>query len=129
MSIYDRSNWPRHDSNPLILMFDRGDDWYSSTEINACIDPIRATAKRSLISNWPTLGEQIGDTETVLRSRDWLTSSAQPQGRTGGLERYYSRKAVLLIAMRAQSVNAAAFRDWLAEMVIMDERVAAIGVY
>lgn len=129
MSIYDRSQWPAPASNPLILMFERGDEWYSSSEINACIDPARADAKRSLISNWPTLRLQIGEEDTVLRGRDWILKSAAPQGRTGGLERYYSRKAVILIAMRAQSVNAAAFRDWLAEGIVLDERVAAIDGY
>lgn len=113
MSIYDRSKWPSHEANPLVLMLKRGDQWYSNTEILAGLG--YGGANRSLVSQWPTLLDQIGKTETTVEQLGWMSPAPQAQPRGGGQERFYSRKALVIIAMRAQTVNAAAFRDWLAE--------------
>lgn len=112
MSIYDRSTWPAPAANPMVILFERGDAWYSNAEILAALG---YPPKRSLISQWPTLLEQIGEDGTAIAARGWLApgEGRQPQG--GGQERLYSRKALVFIAMRAQTSIAASFCDYLAE--------------
>lgn len=114
MSIYDRSTWPDPRANPLVLLFERGDHWYSNTEI---LTALGYEPRRSLISQWPTLAEQLGEGETAVRNRGLLVIDDKRQPRTGGLERYFSRKALIIIAMRAQSANAAAFCNYIADAV------------
>jgi hypothetical protein len=113
MGIYDRSKWPSPEANPLVLMLRRGDHWYSNAEILAALGV--GTLNRSLVSQWPTLLDQIGANETTVQRRGWYEEAPTAQPRGGGQERYYSRKALVIIGMRAQTPNAAAFRDWLAE--------------
>lgn len=113
MSIYDRSTWPDHTENPLILLFENNQEWYTNAEIMAALG--YTDQKRSLISQWPTLAEQIGEEHTGTISRGLMVPDADRQRRGGGTERYFTRKAFVLIAMRAQTVNAAAFCDYVAE--------------
>lgn len=115
MSAYDRSAWPDAERNPLVQLLRREDEWFSNAEILEALG--YGGTKRSLISQWPTLASQLGDDDTVVESRGVMFVDNKPQGRTGGLERKYSRKALVLIAMRAQTTNAAAFRDWVAARV------------
>ena len=112
--IYDRSAWPPPESNPLVQMFERGDDWYSNKELNTALQPGSERQRRSVVSNWPTLRNQLADEDSMVSDRHFSQSTVVPQGGTGGLSRYWSRKALIIIAMRAQTINAAAFRDWLA---------------
>lgn len=39
--IYDRSKWPQPEANPLVLLLQRGDEWYSNKEINAALEQSR----------------------------------------------------------------------------------------
>lgn len=112
MSIYDRAAWPSPEANPIILLLTRGDAWFSNREILASLG--YNDSKKSLVSQWPTLIEQIGEAETVIERLGWMTPANEPQPQGGGQERYFSAKAVAIIAMRAQTANAAAFRDWAA---------------
>lgn len=123
-SIYDRSRWPTPASNPLIQLFERGDDWFSNSELLIALG--YSTRKKSLIAQWPTLAEQLGDTETSVAERGLATPNAARQPRGGGVERYFSRKALVLIAMRAQTINAASFCDWLAEDASIQARIDQI---
>ena len=116
MNIHDRSNWPRPGSNPLVLMLQRGDDWYSNKEINVALDGNRAPS-RSPLASWPKLREMLEDGDTVLDGRFFASFELAPRQNTGGTARYFSRKAFVLICLRAQSVNAAAFRDWLSGQI------------
>lgn len=122
MTIYDRSKWPAEDHNPLIILFESEADWFSNSEVLAALG--YGDTKRSLISQWPTLAEQLGEGETAIAERGLMVADNRRQPRGGGLERYYSRKAVALIAMRAQTVNAAAFCDWLAAETAADVRLS-----
>lgn len=111
MSIYDRAAWPHPSANPLIVLFERGDEWVSNSELLAALGYV--SHKKSLIAQWPSLAEQLGaDTAVAERGLMIPDSSRQPRG--GGVERYFNRKALVLIAMRAQTSTAAAFCDWLA---------------
>ena len=112
MSIYDRSTWPAPRENPLIQLFEQDKEWYTNAEILEALG--YGDTKRSLISSWPTLAAQIGDDHTAITTRGLLLGGADRHPRSGGVERCFTRKALILIAMRAQTVNAAAFCDWLA---------------
>lgn len=120
VTIYDRSKWPNANNNPLIMLFEREGDWFSNTELLAALG--YSSAKKSLIAQWPTLAQQLGDGDTAIAERGLLLGDSRRQPRGGGVERYFSRKALVLIAMRAQTVNAAAFCDWLAEEMSADEQ-------
>jgi len=114
MSIYDQSKWPNPEANPLVIMLERGDQWFSNTEINTALDPERRNKNRSVIANWPTLAEQLRDGDTMIEGRTFREPTNDRQGRTGGVSRYFSQRALILIIMRAQTINAAACRDWIA---------------
>lgn len=122
MDIYDRALWPSPDENPLIQLFLSGDDWISNQDINAAISLERASQKRSLISQWQTLASQIGVSETRLVGTAMAVSTRGAHSQTGGVTREFSRKALILIATRAQAVNAAAFLDWLASRMVEEVR-------
>lgn len=120
MSIYDRAAWPKRSHNPLIQLFESGSEWFSNTELLRALG--YTSRKKSLISQWPTLAAQLGEDETCVAERGLMIPESRRQPRTGGLERYFSRKAIVLIAMRAQTINAAAFCDWIAEEAALDAR-------
>ena len=113
MSIYDRSQWPAPEANPLVIMLNRGDEWFSNKELTAALG---ISGGRSILAQWPTLIDQIGEQETLVESRYGFLPRGD-RGNHGGLARYYSRKAVVLIAMRAQTPVAAAFRDWVGSRI------------
>lgn len=114
--IYDRSKWPPPEANPVVQMVMRGDDWYSNKEVNAAFDVGRKGSKAgSPMSNLKQVIRVIGEAETVIESRSFgAIQSSRAAFKDGGSARYYSRKALVLLAMRANTINAAAFRDWLA---------------
>ncbi len=114
MDIYDRSGWPPPDDNPLIALLGRGDEWYDNEEVVAALG---LTAKRALLSQGTIFGKQIGDGDTALMARDWIVPGKQVSRANAGRTRVFSRRAVVLAAMRTNTVNAAAFRDWIATMV------------
>lgn len=117
MSIYDRSRWPSPQSNPLVIMLLRGDAWYSNSEINAAISPGVKGLARCFLADWPTLADELGPDQSLIESRSFGKLTNERQGQVGGVERFYSRKALIHIAMRARTPVAAAFRDWLAGQV------------
>lgn len=108
MSIYDRAGWPPPEHNPLVMIVKRGEALVPQRELLFALGMSRTT---TLLAAWPTLAEQLGDGQTYIESKHYLTPDTK---RTGGLERYYTQKAVIIAGMRAQTSNAAAFRDWLA---------------
>lgn len=114
MDIYDRSNWPNHDANPLVIMLRRGDEWYSNEEIVAALG---LTERRALMSNQTSFARTLVDGDSALVGRRRLTPSLRISNAHGGSQRVFSRRAVILAAMRTNTVNAAAFRDWLAGYV------------
>jgi|GEM_PF-1408568 len=116
IDIYDRSKWPPPEANPLVQLVMRGDEWYSNKEVNAALDAEREGSKAGLpMANLKQVIRVIGETETVIESRSFgVIQSSKAAFKSGGSARYYSRKALVLLAMRANTINAAAFRDWLA---------------
>lgn len=114
--IYDRSEWPSPEANPLVQLVMRGDEWYSNKEINSALDVGREGSKAGApMANLKQVIRVIGETETVIESRSFgAIQSSRAAFKDGGTARYYSRKALVLLAMRANTINAAAFRDWLA---------------
>lgn len=114
--IYDRSKWPSPEANPLVQLVMRGDEWYSNKEVNAAFDVGRQGSKAgSPMSNFKQVIRVIGPSATLLDSRSrGLKRLDGSAAQHGGSARYYSRKALVLLAMRANTINAAAFRDWLA---------------
>ena len=126
MDIYDRRFWPSPAANPLVNLFERDSDWYSNKEIVAALG-LSATRPKALISQWPTLIDQIGEDNTALAERGLMLPTSERGRRAGGLERYYTKKALVLIAMRAQTTTAAAFRDCLAEDHELEARFDRIG--
>ena len=124
--IHDRANWPSPVSNPLIILFERDADWFSNTEIVAALG-WRKGRSRSIVGQWPTLLEQLDPNDTIVTSRYSSVSDGQKAPQAGGQERYFTKKALALIAMRAQTVNAAAWRDWLASDLELEARLDRLG--
>lgn len=111
MDIYDRAAWPSPESNPLVVMLKRGDEWYSNEEI---VTALGLSAKRALLSEGTIFKKQIRDDDAAVVSRDWLRPVKAVTRSNGGTMRVFSRRALVLAAMRTETINAAAFRDWLA---------------
>lgn len=111
MDIYDRTGWPAPASNPLVIMLQRGDEWYSNEEIVAALG---LSAKRALLSEGTIFKKQIRDDDAAVVSRGWLVPGKSVTRANGGTMRVFSRRALVLAAMRTETINAAAFRDWLA---------------
>lgn len=111
MNIYDRSNWPSPEANPLLIMLKRGDEWYSNEEIVVALGLSR---NRALICNSTIFGQSLAEEDTAIVSRNHLTTTKSVTRSHGGQQRVFSRRALVLAAMRTNTVNAAAFRDWLA---------------
>lgn len=112
--IYDRSQWPSPQSNPLVLLLQRGDELYSNQEI---VSALGLTPDRALLSSVaPTFKQALADGDTAVTIRGMLvpTSGLNRSHSGGGNKRMFSRRALVLAAMRTNTVNAAAFRDWIA---------------
>lgn len=124
--IYDRSRWPAADCNPLVVMLERNDLWYTNTEMVRALG-VESSRPKALISQWPTLLQQIGEDHTALVSRGWITPTGERGKQAGGQERCFSREALVVIGMRAQTPNAAAFRDWIAEDLWSEGRFARMA--
>lgn len=111
MSIYDRAAWPSPEANPLVILLQRGDDWYSNEEI---VIALGLSAKRALLCNQTVFGQSLAEDDTAIVGAGWLTPGKRVSASHSGQQRVFSRKALVLAAMRTKTVNAAAFRDWLA---------------
>lgn len=114
MGIYDRSLWPNHDANPLVILLRRGDEWYSNEEIVAALG---LTEGRALMSNQTSFARSLIEGDSALVGKGRLTPSLRISNAHGGSQRVFNRRALILAAMRANTVNAAAFRDWAAGYV------------
>ena len=110
--IYDRSRWPSPESNPLVILLQRGDEWYSNKEIVAALG---LAPKRALISTTADkFSRELGPDDTALSGKWGIIPSGKVNAANSGSLRVFSRRALVLAAMRTNTVNAAAFRDWLA---------------
>ncbi|WP_296717799.1 hypothetical protein [Erythrobacter sp.] len=110
--IYDRSLWPTPESNPIVILLKRGDDWYSNKEIVAALG---LSPNRALLSNSAArFSREILPEDTAVAGRRGLVGTSRISAAHGGSERLFSRRGLVLAAMRTDTVNAAAFRDWLA---------------
>lgn len=69
------------------------------------------------MGKWPRLREMVGEGETIVQARGVRYASPSPHLANQGGERLFSRKALVIICLRAQTPNAAAFRDWLASRI------------
>lgn len=117
--IYDRSKWPTPEANPLVQLLLLGDDWYTNKEINLALDPERPEKPRGApMADLKQTMKVIGEDHSAIRTaRGTWRITAAPAHAHGGTERVYSREALILIGMRANTVNAAAFRAWLSSRV------------
>lgn len=111
MDIYDRALWPSPDSNPLVRLILSADQWFSNEEL---VKAIGLSPKRALLSTGTAFGRQIADDDAAIVSRDYLVPGKKVTRANGGTMRVFNRRALILAAMRAETINAAAFRDWMA---------------
>jgi len=113
MSVYERANWPHPDNNPLVQLWLRGDDWYSSVEIEGAF-AASGVAKRnaSYLSLWPDLAQS--GTATV----EGGLLVASPVTRSGNRGRHYSRQSLFLIIIRSRCAASAAFQVWFYDFVM-----------
>lgn len=109
-------------------MVERDAEWFSNGEIIAALGG-KGGRHKSILAQWPTLAEQIGEEHTGIVARGTINLTTERRPSHGGQERVFSKKALILIGMRAQTANAAAFRDWLAEGLVVDVRLDHLGQY
>lgn len=110
MDIYDRSLWPKPESNPLVQLLQRDEPWIANGELAEALELVSTTRSKSVTGHWKNVVGELGEGETTFRQGDGIAASRQRV-------RCFSKKALILIAMRARTRNAAAFRDWLAGSV------------
>jgi prophage antirepressor-like protein len=114
--IYDKSKWPTAGGG-LRLMLLSDQEWFTNEEL---VTYLGLSTTRALISqSGPTFRRSLadGDTAVMVRGQIIPTSSVNPAHSGRGNVRLFSRRAVVLAAMRTNTVEAAAFRDWLATFV------------
>lgn len=93
----------------------RGDEWYSNQEI---VQALGLTSDRALLSNVaPTFRRALGESDAAIVSRGLVVPGLNVSAANTGGGRVFSRRALVLAAMRTNTVNAAAFRDWMASRV------------
>ena len=107
MNIYDRAGWPSPERNPLVQLLLRPEPWMSNGELATALGLVNTTRSKSVTGHWKSVTEELGKEETMFRVGDGVAASRQRV-------RCFSKKALVLTAMRARTINAAAFRDWLA---------------
>ncbi len=111
MDIYDRSIWPSPDRNPLVRMLESGDEWFTNEQIVLALGLAQG---RALMSKGTIFQKQIAEGDAAIVSRGWLTPGTKISRSNGGSLRVFNRRALVMAAMRTDTVNAAAFRDWMA---------------
>lgn len=112
--INDRSVWPDPEDNPIVQMLARGDEWYSNLEV---ISALGLNEGRALISSLaPAFQRSLAEGDTMATVRGMMLPVAQEnRSHSGrGNAHFFNRRAVILAAMRTNTVNGAAFRDWMA---------------
>ena len=119
MNIYDRANWPEPDSNPLVLLWQRGDEWYSNVEVSAALGHSESRSA-NVIYTMRGFFEQVGDGATAMITRGLIVPSGGPLGKGygGGVQRMLSRKAFLILCLRSKTANAIAFCDFIVDSLI-----------
>lgn len=113
--IYDRALWPTPDENPLVQLFENSEDWVSNKELVAAFG---LAERRAMMSNQTAFVQCLAHEDTAVWTRDSWRQGVGVSRSNGGTERVYSKKALILAAMRVNTVNAAAFRDWLANRMV-----------
>lgn len=93
-------------------MLARGDEWYSNREV---VRALGLSSKRALLSTGTTFSKQIREFDAGIAGRHYLLPSNEVSSSNGGTQRVFHRRAVITAAMRTDTINAAAFRDWLAD--------------
>lgn len=115
--IYDRSKWPASDDNPLVLMLKRSDQWYSNEEI---VSSLGLSKTRSLLSQETAFKDQIRESDTGIEDGDGIILTNRIASSHSGKRRMFNRRALVIACMRTNTVNAAAFRDWMATQIAED---------
>jgi prophage antirepressor-like protein len=108
--IYDRSKWPTPEANPLVQLLLRPGDWVTNNELATALELVNTTRSKSVVGHYRSLVDEIGPENTKLERGGKLVKH-------GHLVRYFTKKALVRIAMRSQTKNAEAFRDWVATRV------------
>lgn len=111
MDIYDRAGWPPPDENPILKLLQSGEDWIENVDVVVAIKGPDASPNQLPVGETVDAVGDLGE-ETRLIERESVN------GRRGLRIRVYSKKGLVLIAMRARTLNAAAFRDWLADRMV-----------
>lgn len=113
--IHDRSRWPEPQSNPILLLLLRGDEWYSNREVVAALG---LSPKRALLSHSAArFSREITPEDTAVSGRLGVIQTSTISPAHAGTQRLFSRRAIVLAAIRTDTANAAAFRDWLATQI------------
>ena len=116
--IYDRSKWPPPDLNPLVNLIRQNEEYYSNYQVNVALDPARADQRsRAPLSSWPNLQRMLDTDDTIVAVAGTFYQSPAPLRANQGAQRWWSRRAVIEIALQARTINAVAFRHWLTSMV------------
>ena len=113
--IYDRALWPTPDANPLVKLMRRGDVWFSNFEV---VTALGLSPSRALMATGTIFSRQIDTLDSAVMSRSYLTPGVGVNRSNGGSVRMFNRRAVVIAAMRTETINAAAFRDWMANLVV-----------
>ena len=112
--IYDRSLWPSPTDNAIIRLLERDDDWFTNQEV---VVALGLDEGRALLSNClPTFARMLGEDDTAVTAygQTFTSSRISPAHSGRGNVRLFSRRALVLAAMRTNTPTAAAYRDWLA---------------
>lgn len=82
----------------------------TNNELATALELVNTTRSKSVVGHYKNLLDEIGESETKLVVGDPLVAHKHKV-------RMYTKKALVRIAMRSRTINAEAFRDWLASRV------------
>lgn len=105
MSIYDRSKWPPPEENPILVLLRRDQEWFENRDV------VEAFKDEGQVTNQMPVGPTTLYLETL-----GIETKVDMCGKRVW-RRWYTKKGIVLMAMRARTLKAQAFRDWMAAQI------------
>lgn len=98
-------------AEPILALLRGADDWLLNRDILPALGLTSKRGNHSITGHWRGNIDDIFGTETRM---------IEPVGysKQGRLLRAYSKKALVIMALRARTPNAAAFKLWLADRAL-----------
>ena len=115
MKCMDRAAWPKPEDNPLINLLCGSSEWISNRELADALGLVNKKGNVSVSAHFPSLIDDLADDTRML-------PTAVASWQTPREYRAFNKRALIMVAMRARTPSAAAFRDWMADRMAKEAK-------